>query len=197
MSDYVLEYSNAWVDLVNEALARIGSDQITSLDDTTNTAMFCSNLLPSALRTVFGLHNWTCSITRALLTPVSDETPPFEFLYYYNLPTKYIRLIEISTSDYKIEGNRLLSNEESIQIVYTVLPEDPTTISPTLLRETVVALLAHKLSTPLTGSAQLANSIYSEFASLVAEAKIQNDISVNENAYIDDLSNNDLWINRR
>lgn len=187
-------YNESWVSLVNEALSRIGNSQIDSLSDSSNTVAFCNKLLPTAIRTVFGLHNWNCAKKRIQLPPLT-ERPDFGYNYMFQLPENFSKIIEINSSDYSIEGDKILANEDYLNLVYIKLPEDATEINPSILRAALVTCLAYNLATPLSGSSSITTQLYSEFSQLIAEAKIQNDAFLeNDNEVFGETP---LWINER
>ena len=53
-----LSYDAQWVTLANRALLRIGSEQISSLDDGSQKANYCLQLLPQAVETVYSSYHW-------------------------------------------------------------------------------------------------------------------------------------------
>jgi hypothetical protein len=198
----MIVYGESWVSITNEALSRIGSSQIDSLSGASIEVGFCNKLLPSAIRVIFGTHNWNCAKARTQLSPTTD-IPTFGYDHYFQLPSNFSKVVEISSIDYKIEGDRILADDDIINMIYIFLPEDATEINPPILRSALVACLAYKLSTPLSGSNSLATQLYSEFSQMVTEAKTQNDALAK--VIEDDVSENTeeifgytpLWINER
>jgi len=189
------KYNESWVSIVNEALSKIGDAQIEDLQAGDNTTSFCNTLLTSALRKLFGLHNWNCVKKRVHLNALV-ESPTFGYLYQYQIPENFSKIVDITSEDYSLEGDRILSNDSSLDLVYIYLPEDATSINPSILRSALVTGLAAMLAIPLAGSNALANQLNNEFSVLVAEAKIQNDSKKEEKEEMS-FGDGTLWINRR
>jgi hypothetical protein len=162
------------VSVVNESLSKIGDAQIEDLQAGDNTSAFCNALLASSLRKLFGLHNWNCVKKRMTLSPLVDA-PNFGYSYQFQIPENFSKIVSISSVDYSLEGDKILSNETILDLVYIFLPEDATSINPSILRSALVTCLAAMLAIPLAGSNSLANRLNSEFVAIVSEAKIQND----------------------
>lgn len=185
-----MDYQDTWVSISNQALARLGSKQITSLEDNDNTSKFCNTLLPLAVKNVFGTYNWNCAKSRVILShidPLSEEysAPPFEYLYYFELPVGFYKIVWISSENYKQEGNKILANDETIDLIYMKLPTEPTEINPPALRSAVIANLAYLLSKPLLGAENSASNLYQESMVYIQNAKIQdsNDIEIEEETF--------------
>lgn len=170
----MVTYNESWVSIANEALSKIGNDQIEDLQSGDNTSQFCNSLLTASIRKVFGMHNWNCLKTRVQLSPLV-ETPSFGYSYKFQLPENFTKIVEINVDDYTVEGDKILADSTLVELVYICLPEDATKISPSVLRSALVASLASSLAVPLAGSNSIANQLGNEFILLLAEAKIQND----------------------
>lgn len=165
-----MEYGNSWVDIANEALAMIGTAHVDDLEGSDNETQFVNTLLPTVLNNVFSSYEWNCARTRAILSPIT-ETPPFGYAYYFEFPSDLARVVEISATAYEIEGNRILSDAETINIKYIKLPSEPTLINPPKLRMGISTTLASMLAVPLAGSTSIANNLEQKALMYINEAK--------------------------
>ena len=160
------------VQIVNFALARLGADRILSLDDTDSENARLSNIhYEQTVREVLRAHPWNCCKTRATLGQLT-ETPSFEYNYYYQLPSDFLRALyvnDVNAEDnrdkWKIERDRLLSDDKSIQLVYIYHEEDAEQYDD-LLVEALSVKLASKLAAPITGDPRSGTSFLDEFESV-------------------------------
>lgn len=80
------------VEICNYALQLIGDESILSLDDATVPAQQCNLRYDSARRTVLEMAFWNFAIKRVELARLT-ETPPFDFSYYFALPSDLLRVV--------------------------------------------------------------------------------------------------------
>jgi hypothetical protein len=120
------------VDICNEAMDLLGAATITSLDENSKEARLCKRFFDLVRDTMLRDHPWNWAITRKQLAQDS-ETPPFGFTAQFSLPTDPFCLKVLSLHDdavdsdiaaydstvmFKIEGRKILTNENSCQIIY-------------------------------------------------------------------------------
>lgn len=103
------------VSIVNDALALIGADRIISLDADTKTARLFKEQFPKTRDALLEAHPWRFAVKRVALA-LSDETPAYEYSYYYVLPTDCLRVIELSspTIDWEREG-KLIATKGQVE----------------------------------------------------------------------------------
>ena len=160
------------VQIVNFALARLGADRILSLDDTDSENARLANIhYTQTVREVLRAHPWNCCKTRATLAQLA-EAPSFEFDYYYQLPSAFLRALyvnDVNAEDnrdkWKIERDRLLSDDDSSQLVYIYHEEDAEQYDD-LLVEALSVKLASKLAAPITGDPRSGTSFLEELYTL-------------------------------
>ena len=105
----------------------------------------------------------------------ANTSPDYEWDYQYELPSDYLRLIKVYEDDgtdgaeyrYKIEGTRILTNYDTMNINYVYRVTDPTLFSD-MFSEVLILRLALKLVIPLKGAVQDAF-----FAGIAEELKIR------------------------
>ncbi len=104
-----------------------GGQRIIDLNDPdTEEAKLCSAVYDTLRLDLLDQHSWNCAIKRATLNQLS-ATPNFEYSYQYELPSDYIRVLEVQyekSYPYVVEGSRLLSNNDSVNIRYIYNLED-------------------------------------------------------------------------
>ena len=118
----------------------------------------------------------------------SNTSPGYEWDYQYDLPSDFIRLVRVYEDDgtdgasyrYHIEGNRILTNYDTMNIQYIFQETDPTAFTD-LFREVLVLRLAMKLINPLASTAsdafkqELRNDLkYQEMHARVIDAQENN-----------------------
>jgi len=134
------------INIVNRALGLLGAEFITSLTEDTKAARFSNQLFDDTRDAVFRMHPWNSCIKRASLALLSS-TPTYYFSYQFQLPSDFLRILrpEDDTVEYKIEGDKLLTETEVFKTTYIFKNTDVGTYDPLL-----VDVLAYKLAAILT-----------------------------------------------
>jgi hypothetical protein len=134
------------IDIVNRALGLLGAEFITSLTEDTKAARFSNKLFDDTRDAVFRSHPWNCCIKRASLSLLSS-TPAYYFSYQFQLPSDFLRIVrpEDDTIEYKIEGDKLLTETSVFRTTYIFKNTDVGTYDSSL-----VDVLAYKLAAILT-----------------------------------------------
>lgn len=186
-----VDYTASWTQICNRALGRLGNDTITDLEDGTRTAGYCKRLLPEAIESVLGQWNFKFAKRRITLSPNEDK-PLFGWKYQFNLPIDLLRLVEVYMghndrpedcviTPYQVENGKLLADEELIQILYIIKPDDPNSM-PQAVRKAISTTLAYLLSTPLTANEQLIALLAGESTAAIEDAK-KRDAEMNYDPY--------------
>jgi hypothetical protein len=111
------------VDICNLALDLIGQGPpIVSFDEGSNLANTFKRRYPLSRNEVLRIHPWNFAIHRENLVQLT-ETPDSGYTYQYQLPVDplCLRVLEVTNvvnPDYRIEGDRLLTNETEVSIRY-------------------------------------------------------------------------------
>lgn len=166
-----IQWASSWTDVANNALKSIGKTLINNIGDATPVASYCRQFLPSAIETLITVFDFQAARERAVLNRLV-ETPPFGFAYYYQLPPDYIctSIIDTGGDDYTIEGDRLLTDSGTVNLVYIKRIQDPSAMAP-YLRNGIAAQLALFLSIPLSASEELVARVQGQLAAAKADAK--------------------------
>lgn len=161
------------VDICNSALNQIGASNIISLTEDSKAGRICNQRYEYVRDSVFRAHPWNCLITRRTLSP--DSTAPmFEFDNAFTLPTDpyCLRVISLDFHDiiHRIEGRRILCNEDTINLIYVGRVTDVAQYDM-LLIESITAALAADIAYPLVGSTSLAQEMRAIYQEKIREAR--------------------------
>jgi hypothetical protein len=166
------------VEICNRALNAIGVKQrIATLTEDTEAARKCNVVIDSCIEEVLRAYNWNCATTRASLSR-SSSAPAFGYNYKYALPAGpdppyCLRVISIEdedeNSDYRIEGRYLLSNEDSVKILYIKRVTDINELDA-LCCAAIAARLAAEIAFSLTNSNTLQDVMWKVYSGKMQEA---------------------------
>lgn len=144
--------------ICNSALAKVGQAPISSIDQNTRAAQILKSIFSLIQDEVMSSHPWNFAITRATLSPTSTE-PVYEFDYEYDLPNDCLRMLELETDvtrigdDWVVEGRKLYSNDEEINVRYIQRNSDYNSWSPQFA-EVMAWRLAQETAYALTQSSE-------------------------------------------
>jgi len=142
--------------LANRALAHLGEEGISNIDDPTSTkARVCKEFVGDVIDEVLRLHRWNCAIERETLSRLA-EAPNHGYSHAYQLPGDFLRLLELNGEQYdgsseflEIEANkRLLTDDDEAKIRY-IRRIDVPAFDP-LLAKAVALALAVEIAIPIT-----------------------------------------------
>jgi len=160
------------VDVVNKALDKLGYGAITSLDDGTKAANLADRTWPLVRDQALRDHPWNFAVTRTNTAPLSS-TPDWDFLYWHELPSDCLRLLEIKdvrSDQYQIEKGRILTNESVLYIRYIARIEDANEYD-SLFIDAVASLLAYEMCESLTQSNSKMKNLYGMYENAMLRAK--------------------------
>jgi len=159
------------VDICNGALNQLGASTIISLTEDSKNARLCNARYTQVRDSLFRSHLWNCLIKRVELAR-DVAAPSWGFSYQFTLPADCLRVITILNYDYdyKIEGRKILANNDSVKIQYVSRIEDPNQYDE-LLRETLSAALAADIAYAITSSNPMAANMYNLFQDKLREAR--------------------------
>jgi hypothetical protein len=117
----------------NQACYHLGRERITSTDEDSILAETLGEMWPDARDYVFRAHVWNCLLQRAALARLVTA-PAFGFDYQFQLPADYIRMAPPTDPDalFRVEGGKLLTDEDAIAIRYVARVEDVALYEPHL-----------------------------------------------------------------
>jgi len=162
-------------DIANAALISLGATIVEDIStDTGSPATTMNARLALAKDTVLRLRNWNSATHRVAITADADYTEVFDFSSSHILPTdpyclRVIEVYEYKSSDWVIEGRRLLISDASIKIKYIKRITNTAEYDP-LLAETIAQYLAYSTAYKITGSRQKENDAWERFNQVLAMA---------------------------
>ena len=172
------------VDLCNRALDLLGAANITALTENSKEARLCNGNFDDVRDAVLRSHPWNIAITRKAL-PEDSDTPAFGFSFQFSLPTDpfCLRVLSFWNSNvnndvaaydsnvmFKIEGRKVLSNEDTCNIIYIGRITD-TEQYDSLLNKAISARLAAEIAYNITGSNSVAQNMLTIYEARLKEAK--------------------------
>jgi hypothetical protein len=162
------------LDICNAALQNLGANKITSIDENSKGAIECKLRFNSARRTLLQMGVWNFAIKRASLN--RDVTAPaFNYAYSYTLPADFLYMVMTQLEEtyqgtsakvysnlyvhdlpgitnidkYRIEADKLVTNDGECGIIYVADIEDTQKFSATfteLLTRYLTAMIAYRMT---------------------------------------------------
>ena len=161
------------VDICNSALNQLGANNIISLTEDSKNARILNQRYEYVRDSVFRAHPWNCLVTRVKLSP-DTASPAFGFDNQFTLPTDpyCLRVLTLDDSDliFRVEGRKILCNEDVINLKYIGRIVDPNQYDLNLI-ETLSAALAADTAYAIVGSTSLASSMISIYDKKLSEAR--------------------------
>ena len=159
------------VEICNGALNQLGATTILSLTEDSKNARLCNSRYTQVRDSVFRSHPWNCLQKRVELA--QDTTAPaWGFKYAYTLPADCLRLLRILDydSNYKVEGRKILSNTETMKILYISRVTDPNEYDESL-REILSSALGSDIAFAVTSNNTTATNMYNLFQDKLKDAR--------------------------
>jgi hypothetical protein len=166
------------VNMCNSALNLLGASTIAALTDDTKNARLCNQRYEPVRNRVFRSHAWNCLHKRVQLAQ-NSTAPIVEYDHAYALPSDCLRVLKIhngttdsiaSALDYKLEGRNIVTDIDTVFVIYIALDTDPNNYD-TYLRESISHQLAADLCYAITNNATLANQYMTRADERLREAR--------------------------
>lgn len=160
------------VGICNAALIKIGNEnRISALTEKGREGETCNLLYSQTRDYLLASHPWNFAIGRSTLS-LNATSPAFEYTNSFYLPGDYLRAIKLYNTDesWKIEGDQLLTDEGTAQLIYIKKVKDTAKFSP-LFTEALATRLAAEMAEVISGSTSKANKLFAEFRLKFKEAK--------------------------
>lgn len=180
------------VGIANLALTILGADRITSLEDNAENARRLTAIYDSTLEDVLRAHPWNFAISRSTLAQLAT-TPLFEYSYEFQLPGNCLRVLAVSdgtdiTTDYKIEGRKLLCDDTSVKIKYITNITDPNQYTSQFIY-ILATRLAAEIAYAVTNNKSTADQMFQLYLSRLQIAK---ETDAQESSSVE-VIDEDLW----
>ena len=166
------------VNMCNSALNLLGASTISALTDDTKNARLCNQRYEPVRNRVFRSHAWNCLHKRVQLAQ-NSTAPVVEYDHAYALPSDCLRVLKIHNGttdsiatalDYKLEGRNIVTDQDTIFLIYIALDTDPNNYD-SYLREAISHQLAADLCYAITNNAALANNYMARADERLREAR--------------------------
>ncbi len=134
------------LDICNSALIKLGAEPISALTDNNKRAKLCNQQYQKSKRKMLYDDPWNFAIARIELTANAGVTPVFGFDNEFDLPLDSLRILSFSETgrDWKIEGDKLLANGETVLVRY-IADVDEDLFTPSF-EEALALRIAYDLS---------------------------------------------------
>jgi hypothetical protein len=159
------------VQIVNNALVRIGANSIISLTENSEAARAANVIYEQVRDATLRDHIWNFAVKRVQLAQ-DVAAPAFEYSYQYALPADCLRVLQMQekTMVYKIEGRKLLTDEGTAKIIYLSRVSDPNEFDAMFV-EALSARLAAELSIPLAERSTLYQNMMEVYRMKITDAR--------------------------
>ena len=167
--------SDTAITLCSKALIKIGAKSITSFEEATTEAEVANQLYEPTLQNLLASYPWRFALTQKKLARLTEK-PISDYQYSYQLPNDCVRVlsagqnIKSSGLNYKIVGQKLYTNTESVVLNYIRRPEENT--YPAFFVDAFVGKLAAEFCLPLTESTTRTDYIKKMAESSIAAARL-------------------------
>jgi hypothetical protein len=163
-------------------------------------ARLCNARYSEVRDAVFRSHPWNCLQKRVEVSS-SVTVPAWGFSYQYDLPGDCLRLLRILEydSDHKVEGRSILSNSETMKILYISRVTDPNQYDE-LLRETLSSALGADIAYAITSNNTTSQNMITSYQEKLRDARFVDSTegyNVNPDNGMTDVVGADTFINSR
>jgi hypothetical protein len=141
----------------SDALLLLGARPISSFNEGTDSSNLCDRLYPDIKRSTLMAYPWSFSMKKVQLARTIN-TPVNQYKYEYQLPSDILGTIRNvynsgavganSYTDWKIQGDKILTNEESVFIDYQFAVTE--NLMPSYFIQLLKYMMAWHLSGPIT-----------------------------------------------
>ena len=159
------------VGICNGALNQLGATTILSLTEDSKNARLCNSRFTQVRDALFRTHPWNC-LQKRIQIAADSTAPAWGFKFAYTLPADCLRLLKILDydSNYKVEGRKVLSNTETMKILYVSRVIDPNEYDE-LLRETLSASLSADIAFAVTSNNTTSQNMYQLYQEKLRDAR--------------------------
>ena len=174
------------VSICATALLELGSRPINSFNEDTEGARLCANLYDNVRDEQLRQHPWNFAKKRMALTPLIEK-PAFDFAYAFQLPTDFIRLIEVNgfrelngvgfPPGYVVERGKILCDVDKINLRYIFRNDQPNEWDAAFIRVMVLAMKKSLAYAITRDQAAVANA-NQEWALALRTAKLTNGMEI-------------------
>jgi hypothetical protein len=176
------------VQIVNQALTKLGAQRITSLTDNTRNAREMNAIFEIKRDAELAAEPWTFAAARAEI-PASSTTPAFGWAFMYPLPADFLRLIEVGENyvfynaeytQFQLESDpdtgrlAILTDQSSPLRIRYIKKVTNSGLFPALFVESLACRLAAETCETITQSTSKREAAWAERQQAIKEAKRSN-----------------------
>ena len=156
------------LDIVNNALGRLGVERIASLSDSNKRAKLASDFLDSSRKVTLEMVPWDFALKRVEL--ISSGTPAFEYTHSFTLPSDWVSIVsEYNDEEYHVEGGKILANTDTLLIKYVYEIDETVKRTPNFNKAWYLNLAA-EMAYSLTQNNKLKNDLINEADFIASKA---------------------------
>ena len=167
--------SDTAIELCSKALIKIGAKSITSFEEDTAESAVANQLYESTLQNLLASYPWRFALTQKTLARLADK-PISDYHDAFQLPNDCVRVlsagqnVKSSGLNYKIVGQQLYTNSESVVLNYICRPEENT--FPAFFVDALISKLAAEFCLPLTESTTRTDYVKKMSETSIATARL-------------------------
>jgi hypothetical protein len=186
------------VRIINLALIELGEKTITARSDTTEPGITMNLLYDHVRDEEMEKHPWAFAMARAQLSE-DTSSPAFEWTNQFVLPADYLRAWRLYNTvvgpNYVIEGNLLLTDEETCYLRYIKRVTDTTKFSNLFVRA-LAAQLAMRATARLTSNRTKMADLSVIYDNAIRDAMLTNAILDLDRQPPENEEENYSWVKR-
>lgn len=184
--------------IANLALTRLGADRITDIDnEQTENANKIRAVFDFLRDETLRAHPWNFATKRKNFNKLTT-TPLYGFLNEFQIPGDVLRILPVGTgsdssqaTEYKVEGDKVLSNDSTFQCKCILRIEDTTKWDASFV-EVFATRLQAELAYAIVNNRGLASDLFTLYLSKLRTIK-----GIESTEDTNDELTSDLWINAR
>jgi len=161
------------VQICNIGLTKLGAENISALTDDEKVAILCNRHFLFCVAEVLEMFAFCRATKRASLARLG-VAPVSGYDYQYQLPNDCLYVLEMtsSTNPYRIEADKLLTDDLTCYIRYIYQDVVLNALGP-LLVDAIATRLASMIAMAVTNSRLIKRDIDQEFAGIMQQAKFK------------------------
>ena len=188
------------VGICNGALNQLGATTILSLTEDSKNARLCNARFSEVRDAVFRSHPWNC-LQKRVEYHHQLQLQLGVLNFNMTLPGDCLRLLRILEydSNHKVEGRSILSNSETMKILYISRVTDPNQYDE-LLRETLSSALGADIAYAITSNNTTSQNMIVSYQEKLRDARFVDSTegyNVNPDNGMTDVVGADTFINSR
>ena len=161
---------NSKVQIVNQALVVLGEAPLDIFPNGSKYSTIAATLWDSSLDAVLRSHPWNFAVKREILPELADP-PKYDYSAAFNLPTDCLRILDVETDDYRVEGRTILADESSLSIRYIARIVD-VTVYDSLFIEALSTYLAWRMAYSITKSEAVRDANWNAYKEIMGLARV-------------------------